>query len=210
MKKYDVIVIGGGSGTTIAQQSLMHGAKVALINKPPIGGTCSNFGCIPSKVLIYPADKIIEAKNAKKLGVDIEIKNADFKSIMKRMRMQRKERQNHQKEGINDIPDFDYYEGKTSFVDNYILKINDEKIKGKKIFIASGARALIPPIEGIDEVDYLTNVSLLELREKPDSLIIIGGGYIAAEFAHFYSAMGTKVTILQRSNRLVPSEEPEI
>jgi dihydrolipoamide dehydrogenase len=92
MKKYDVIVIGGGSGTTIAQQSLMHGAKVALINKPPIGGTCSNFGCIPSKVLIYPADKIIEAKNAKILGVYVEIKNADFKIIMNQKMFKRKDR----------------------------------------------------------------------------------------------------------------------
>ncbi|MFW6148723.1 MAG: FAD-dependent oxidoreductase, partial [Atribacterota bacterium] len=210
MKKYDVIVIGGGSGTAIVEQSLMHGANVALINKPPIGGTCQNFGCIPSKMLIFPADIAAELQGAKKLGVDAEIKKIDFKAIMNRMRKMRKDSQDHQKKGINQVENFEYFEGEAHFVDDYTLQVNNEKIKGEKIFIGSGARPFIPPINGIDKIDYLTNESLLELRERPESMIIIGGGYIAAEYAHFFSAMGTKVTILQRGKRLVPKEEPEI
>jgi mycothione reductase len=90
------------------------------------------------------------------------------------------------------------------------MDIGGNRIKGKKIFIVSGARPLIPPIKGIEEVDYLTNETLLELEDKPESLIIIGGGYIAAEYAHFFSAMGTRVRLIQRAERLVKEEEPEI
>ncbi len=210
MKTYDVIVIGGGSGTAIAEQALQHGASVALLNKPPIGGTCQNFGCIPSKMLIFPADIIAELGKATKLGISVEIKNIDFQAIMNRMRKVRKERQEHQQKGLNQIENFSYYEGEASFIDDYTLQVDEEQIKGKKIFIGAGARPLIPPIKGIDNINYLTNESLLELDEKPKSMIIIGGGYIAAEYAHFFSAMGTRITILQRSKRLVPNEEPEI
>ena len=180
MKTYDVIIVGGGSGSIIAENALDKGLNVALINKPPIGGTCQNFGCIPSKMLIFPADVIAELKDAKKLGVDAEIKNIDFKSIMNRMRKKRKEGQDRQRKGIYQIPNLDYYEGEASFVDNYGIQVNGHVIKGKKIFIGSGARPLIPSIKGIDTIDYLTNESLLELTKKPQSMIIIGGGYIAA------------------------------
>lgn len=210
MKEYDVIIIGDGSGSSVAENALAHDAKVALIDKPPIGGTCQNFGCIPSKILIYPADVIAEVQQSKKLGVHVEIKDIDFQSIMKRMRRDRKESQDYQREGINEIPNLNYYPGEGTFIDNYTLEINNEKIKGKKIVIANGARPLIPPINGIEEVDYLTNESVLELNECPKSLVIIGGGYIAVEYAHFFAAMGTKVTIVERSDRLVPHEEPEI
>lgn len=210
MKEYDVVVIGDGSGSSIVQTALNHGSNVALIDKPPIGGTCQNYGCIPSKMLIYPADIVAEIQNAKKLGVYTEITDIDFKSIMERMRRDRKESQEYQQNGIKNVSNLDYYPGECFFIDDYTLSINNEKVKGKKIFIATGARPLIPPINGIDDVDYLTNETLLELEERPKSLIIIGGGYIAVEYAHFFSAMGTKVTILERENRLVASEEPEI
>jgi len=104
----------------------------------------------------------------------------------------------------------DFYDGLGSFADDYTLEVEGERIKGRKIFITSGARPLIPPIKGIENVDYLTNENVLDLTRKPESLIIIGGGYIAAEFGHFFASMGTKVTILQRAGRLVRDEEPEV
>jgi dihydrolipoamide dehydrogenase len=161
-------------------------------------------------MLIYPADIITDLYEAEKLGVDAEIRNVDFKAIMDRMRKKRKDSQDHQKKGLDLVENFKYYLDEAYFVDDYTLQVNNEKIMGEKIFIGSGARPLIPHIKGIDKVDYLTNESLLELDEKPKSLIIIGGGYVAAEYGHFFSAMGTKVTILQRSEKLVPNEEPEI
>lgn len=210
MKEYDVIVIGSGSGMSIVSGVLNHGLKVALVDKGPLGGTCLNVGCIPSKMLIYPADRIVEIQEAKKLGITAEIKDIDFKSIMERMKGVVDEGVSHMREGLKHVPNLDYYETEGHFVEDYTLEVNGEKIKGDKIFIVSGARPLIPPIKGIEEVDYLTNETVLELKERPESMIIIGGGYIACEFGHFFAAMGTKVTILQRNVRLVKNEEPEI
>jgi len=211
LKNYDVIVIGSGSGTIISDEAADQGLKVALLDKGPLlGGTCLNWGCIPSKMLIYTADRIVEIKEAKKLGIEAEVKNIDFQSIMKRMRKSRRESQIHIREGIKQVKNLDFYEGEGYFVGDYLVEVNGEKLKGKKIFIASGSRPFIPPIKGSEHIDYLTNESALELKEKPDSLIIIGGGYVAVEFGHFFAAMGTEVTILEMADRLILSEEPEI
>jgi dihydrolipoamide dehydrogenase len=211
MKKYDAIVIGSGSGGEIVKAALNNGNSVAWIDKGPLGGTCLNVGCIPSKMLIYPADRIMEIKESEKLGIKAEIKNVDFKKIMEHMRKPIRESHEHMNENLSQpMKNFRYYKGIGHFISEYTIEINNEKIKGKKIFIGSGARPNIPPIEGIDKINYLTNENVFDLENKPESLIIIGGGYISAEFAHFFSAMGTKVTILQRGSRLIPLSEPEI
>ncbi|KYK35952.1 MAG: hypothetical protein AYK19_01735 [Theionarchaea archaeon DG-70-1] len=210
MKEYDVIVIGSGSGAIIAERALASGLKTALVDKGPVGGTCLNVGCIPSKILIYPADVVAGIQRAKKLGITAEVKDVDFKSIMERMRTIVHEDRDHMREGILHAKALDFYEDEGYFTGEYTLEVKGEEIKGEKIFIVSGARPLIPPVAGIDNIEYLTNESVLELTEPPESLIIIGGGYIACEYGHFFAAMGTKVTILQRGPRLVPQEEPEI
>jgi len=211
MKNYEVIVIGSGCGALISDEASAQGLKVALIDKGPlVGGTCLNWGCIPSKMLIYTADRIVEIEEAKKLGVEAEVKNIDFHSIMERMRKSRHDSQTHIRKGIKQSKNLDFYEGEGHFVDEYILEVSGEKLKGESIFIASGSRPFIPPIKGLENVDYLTNESVLELKERPNSLIIIGGGYIAVEFGHFFAAMGTKVTILEMADRLVLAEEVEI
>jgi len=210
MKEYDVIVIGSGAGSSIVDQSLAHNMKVALVEKGPLGGTCLNVGCIPSKMLIFPADRIVEIQEASKLGIKAEIKEVDFHWVMERTREYVKGSRNHIQKGISSAPGLDYYENTSRFIEDYTMEVGGEKIKGKKVYIVSGARPMLPPVKGIEEVDFLTNENLLELREKPKSLIVIGGGYIATEFAHFFSAMGTKVTIIQRGKRLVKEEEPEI
>jgi dihydrolipoamide dehydrogenase len=211
MKNYDVIVIGSGAGAIISDEATAQGLKTALIDKGPlIGGTCLNWGCIPSKMLIYTADRLVEIEEAKKLGIEAEIKSIDFYSIMERMRKSRQEDQVHIREGLKQSKNLDFYEGEGYFVGDYLLEVNGEKLKGERIFIASGSRPLIPPIKGLENVDYLTNESALELKERLDSLIIIGGGYIAVEFGHFFAAMGTKVTILEMADGLVLAEEAEI
>ncbi len=111
---------------------------------------------------------------------------------------------------ISHSKSLDFYEGEGHFISDYTIEVKGETIKGDKLFIASGSRPLIPPIKGLDRVDYLTNETLLQLKERPDSLIIIGGGYIAVEYGHFFAAMGTKVTIIEMANRLLLAEEPEI
>ena len=211
MKNYEVIVIGSGAGAIISDEAAAQGLKTALIDKGPlIGGTCLNWGCIPSKMLIYTAARIVEIEEAKKLGVEAEIRSIDFHSIMERMRKSRQKDQVNIREGIKQSKNLDFYEGEGYFVGDYLLEVNGEKLKGERIFIASGSRPFIPPIKGSENVDYLTNESVLELNEKPDSLVIIGGGYIAVEFGHFFAAMGTEVTILEMADRLVLSEELEI
>jgi len=210
MKQYDVIVIGSGAGSIIVDEALAKGLKVALVDKGPVGGTCLNLGCVPSKMLIYPADRIVEIQEARKLGIVAEIKSIDFTSIMERMRKSRLESQTYVRKGMGESENLDFCESEAHFVEDYTLEIDAEKIKGKKIFIASGSRPVIPPIKGLDSIDFLTNENALELTQRPDSLVIIGGGYVAVEFAHFFAAMGTKVTIVEMLSRIAQSEEPEI
>ncbi len=209
MKTYDIIVIGSGSGMAVVDEAVSDGLKVALVDKGPLGGTCPNLGCIPSKVLIYAADRVLEIKNAKKLGIEAEISHIDFAAIMNRMRTGVRQTQQNMRQGIHELK-IDYYEGEGRFESEHTLEVNGQKLRGEKIVIACGSRPFIPPIKGLDTIDYLTNESALQLKEKPDSLIIIGGGYIAVEFGHFFSAMGTEVTILEMMDRLVLAEEPEI
>ena len=210
IKEYDVIAIGSGSGANIVNPALNQGLRVALVEKGPLGGTCLNIGCIPSKMLTFPADRVVEIQEAKKLGIDAEIRAVDFQAIMERMRRTVGESQYHMRQGIGQVPNLDFYEEEGYFTDDHTLQVGDHWIHGRKIFIAAGVRPLIPPIQGIDEVDYLTNDNVFELRERPASIILVGGGYISAELGHFFAAMGSTVTILGRNTRLVPQEEPEI
>jgi dihydrolipoamide dehydrogenase len=211
MKEYDVIVIGSGSGMIIVSEAMDHGARVALVDKGPrLGGTCLNYGCIPSKMLIHSADRIMEIRKARELGINVKVENVDFNAIMTRMRESIDGGEREVREGIQQLSGLDFYEGEGYFVEDYVLEINGERIKGDRIFIASGSRPFIPPIKGLDTIDFLTNESVLELKEKPESIIIIGGGYIGVEYAHFFDAMGTSVTVIEMADRLVLSEEPEI
>ncbi len=210
MKEYDVMVIGSGSGMLIGSEAVTAGFKVAVVDRSPAGGTCMNLGCIPSKMLIYPADRIADIEEAKKLGIDAAVRNIDFGSIMDRMRKGRQESRDHVNRGIREVENLDFYEGEGHFVADYTVEVDGERMKAKKVFIASGSRPLIPPIKGLEGVDYLTNESVLELTRRPDSIVIIGGGYVAVEYAHFFAAMGTHVTVLEMLDRLAQSEEPEI
>jgi len=210
MKEYDVVVVGSGAGLLVVERALAHGLNTALVDKGPLGGTCLNLGCIPSKMLVFPGDRVMELRESEKLGITAEVREIDFGRIMDRMRQTVAAGEKHVREGIGLSEDLDLYEDAGHFVEGSTIEVAGKKFKGKKIFIATGARPNVPPLEGIGGIDFLTNETVLQLREKPESIVIIGGGYIAAEYAHFFSAMGTKVTLLQKNGRLVPDEEPEI
>jgi len=213
-KKYDLIVVGSGSGATIVDNALYQGWKVAWIDRGPLGGACLNVGCVPSKMLIFPADRIVEIQEAGKLGVEAVIKRIDFDAIMARMRKVINDSQSSMREGIKHSTALDFYDAQAHFVaggkDGYEMQVGEQRIHGKRVVLASGARPSIPPIDGLEEIHYLTNESVLDLEQRPESLVFIGGGYISAEYAHFFAALGTRVTIWQRNDRLVPEEEPEI
>ena len=212
MKKYDVIVIGGGDvGTGVVFRALSSGAKVALVEKGKIGGTCLNVGCVPSKTLIEAADAVMAVHAAQKLGVEAEIKTIHFSAIMERMRRTVKKGRESLEAALRDSEDLDIYAGQAAFSGDLTVEVNGgERMTGEKIFIAAGARPAIPPIKGIEKTGYLTNETVLDLQDLPERMAIIGGGYVGVEYAHFFSAMGTKVRLLQRGPRLVPNEEPEI
>ncbi len=210
MKKFDLIVIGSGAGMNVASNAVAHGVNVAVIDRGPLGGTCLNRGCIPSKVMLYPADVIRMAEEAKAIGVHAKIEKVDFDLIMKRVWEIVLDDRHNMEHGVEQSEQIEFFNVDGAFVSDYTMKVGKERISADTIIIASGARPLIPPIEGLEKVGYLTSATLFDIKEPPESLVIVGGGYIAAEFAHFFSAIGTKVTILGRNPRLLPQEEPEI
>ncbi len=210
MKEYDVIVIGAGEGLGIAFRAQGAGHKVALVDKGKLGGTCLNVGCIPSKILIHTADVIASIQEAEKLGIHADIKKIDFGAIMKRMRENVQRGRGFITEAIKESENLDFYNAEAGFVSDYTLDVAGESIKGKKIFIVSGSRPVLPSVKGLSDIGYLNNENVLDLTERPASIIIIGGGYIAAEYGHFFAAMGSRVTIIQHNKRLVPAEEPEV
>jgi mycothione reductase len=210
MKAYDVVVIGSGSGTYIAARALYEGLSVALIDHGPLGGTCPNTGCIPSKMLISAADRIMEIRESKTFGISAKIENIDIPAIFERMRAERLRRGAITRTWMEENQEnLDFYSATGHFIDDYTLVAGRQTLRGEKIFIASGSRPAIPPVSGLSDLPYLTNETVLDLAELPESLIIVGGGSIAAEYGHFFSAMGTEVTILGRNAVFLPREEPE-
>ncbi|MFX1253154.1 MAG: dihydrolipoyl dehydrogenase [Promethearchaeota archaeon] len=212
MKSYDLIVIGTGSAMNIVSPMLQNNPrmKVAIIDKDEPGGICLTRGCIPTKILVYPAEIVRMLDNAKELGVEVEIKKVDFPRIMERMRSLIYTDINNIRHGLSNSPNIDYYPAIAEFIAPYKLKVGNETITSKMIFLCTGSKPLIPPIKGLEEVGYHTSATILKLQELPESLVVVGGGYIAAEFGHFFSAMGSKVTIVGRNPQFLPQEEPEV
>ena len=210
MEKFDVLVIGTGSGMLIASTAVGSGFKTAVVENGPMGGTCLNRGCVPSKMLIYPADVVSILNEAQRLGVNAIINAVDFKNIMSRMHNLVNGDSATQAQAVKDTPGLTWFKETGEFTSDYTLRIGEHTISAEKIFIVSGARPGIPPVKGIENVDYLTSDTVLELETPPESILIIGGGYIGVEYGHFFSGIGTKTTIIQRPFRLLPEEEPEI
>ncbi len=210
MKEYDVIVIGSGAGMSIASGAYEQGLKVAVVENGPMGGTCLNRGCIPTKILTYVADIITQARHLEELGVEVKIEKIDYPWIMKRMRDEVDGDSTRQGESVDAAEGIDWYKGTGAFVDDYTMEIDGERIKAPNIIIAAGSRPLIPDIKGLDKVDYVTNDGALHLMEQPKSMLIVGGGYIATEFGHFFSAVGTDVTIIGRNQYLVKNEDSDV
>ncbi len=211
-KEYDLIVIGSGAGLNVASDAFNKGMNVAILEDGPLGGTCLNRGCIPTKIILYPAEVVSTLRDAGKIGVTAENVKVDFALVMKRMHDLVSKDVSQMTKGITSArgKGFDLYNGVGRFVDNKVLEVNGEHITAPTILIAAGSRETIPDITGLKGAGFLTSTSALELKAPPRSIIIMGGGYVAAEFAHFFDAVGTKVTIIGRNERFLPMEEPEI
>jgi len=194
----------------VAWNAINQKMEVALVEQGPMGGTCLNNGCVPSKILIYPANVIRTLENASAIGIQGHVDEIDISLIMKRMHTIVDEGRTSMEDAAKTTDNLDWYQSIGEFVDDYQIKTEHDLITAPKIVIATGSRPMIPSIPGLENAGYLDNVSLLNLKNLPKSLIIMGGGYIACEYGHFFSAMGTKVTILGRNSKLLKSEEPEI
>ncbi|HQE96643.1 MAG TPA: dihydrolipoyl dehydrogenase, partial [Methanothrix sp.] len=210
MEEFDLIVIGSGAGTNVASGAAENGLNVALVDQGPTGGTCLNSGCIPSKMLIYPADVIRSIQDAREIGVHAKVDEVDFKRIMSRMHDVVDRGRSSLEQALENADGLTYVKERAEFVEDYVLKTGVEEITSGKIVVASGARPLVPAIPGLLEAGFLDNISLLQLERLPRSLIIIGGGYIACEFGHFFSALGVDVTIIGRHPLLLKGEDPEV
>ena len=210
MERFDVLVVGSGSGMTIVEGAINKGLRVALVDKDPLGGTCLNRGCIPSKMIIYPADVVQETRRAVALGVKATIDEIDFKAIMGRMHESVNHDRHQMEESVARVPNLTYFPVQSEFVGDHKMSVGEETIEAKDIFLVSGARPEIPPIKGIEDVPYLTYRNVFDLEALPRSMVIAGGGYISCELAHFFSTLGVEVTIVSRSPTLLRHTEPEI
>ncbi len=210
MEKFDVLVIGSGSGMIVAAAAVDQGFRTAVVDSGPMGGTCLNRGCVPSKMLIYPADVVAILKESGKLGVNATVNSIDFKSIMRRMHELVNGDSGKSARAVEETPELTWFKDMGEFVSDYTMQVGEHTVKADMIFIVSGARPGIPKVKGIENVDYLTSDTVLELEAPPKSIIIAGGGYIGCEYGHFFSGIGVETTIIQRPLRILPDEEPEI
>jgi mycothione reductase len=210
MERFDVLVIGSGSGMLIASTAVGSGLKTAVVENGPMGGTCLNRGCVPSKMLIHPADVVSTIKDAQRLGVNATVNSIDFQNIMSRMRNLVNGDSSAQAQAVQATSGLTWFKETGKFTSDYTMQVGEHAVTAGRIFIVSGARPGIPPVKGIEKVGYLTSDTVLELETPPKSILIIGGGYIGVEYGHFFSGIGVKTTVIQRPLRLLPEEEPEI
>ncbi len=211
MKEYDLIVIGSGSAMNIVDPMIQDNPniRIAVIDKDEPGGICLTRGCIPSKILLYPAELVRKIEEARDLGIDTDIRKINFGFVMDRMRKLIYTDIDQIREGLSNSKNIDYYHAPAEFTAPYTMKVSGTEIKSKMIFLCIGSKTIIPPIKGLDKVNYLTSDSAFKLKQLPGSIAIVGGGYIAAEFGDFFSSMGSRVTIIGRNPQFVPEEEPE-
>lgn len=218
MKKYDVIIVGSGSGTIVLEAALNQGLKCALIEKGKFGGTCLTRGCIPTKILVTAADYIREIDEMSHVGLNVSNVSMDWATISKRVwqkiNLSKDILANYQK-----TLNLDLYQGEAKFTSDKSMTVlyddgsTSQEITADKILIAVGARSKIPQLPGLEETGYLSSESFFGDKyptTPPQSLIIVGGGPIGTEFAHIFAAAGTKVTLVQHNVRLLPKEDADI
>ncbi len=207
---FDMIVIGGGSGLSAAYFGQQDGKKIALVDRLPhaLGGTCVNRGCIPTKGLIQAAETMKAIRSAGDFGIRVpEGKiEVDLPALVDTVLKRREEGASGTKKWVDEA--FTPFYGHARFIDEKTIEMGDgSALTGDKIFIATGARPAIPPISGLKDVDYWTNEEAIENKELPERLVVLGGGYVGCEFAHFFAALGSKVTVIERGETVLSEDE---
>jgi len=215
VNEVDFLVIGSGSGLDVANAAANRGQSVAVVDKGPLGGTCLNRGCIPSKMLLYHADVLETVERAAQFHIDAEVTDVEFSEIVREVNEEVESDSDSIRRGLRSSSRHDLYEGEGRFVDERTVEIvggedDGTRVRAETVLIAAGTRPSIPAIDGIEDVEYLTSTEALQLETPPERLVIVGGGYIAAELAHFFDTFGSDVTIVGRRPNLLPETDEEV
>src|SRR6266487_2742652 len=209
---FDLVILGSGSAAFAAAiKAADHGAKTAMIERSTVGGTCVNVGCVPSKNLLRAGELRYYDSHREFPGIRPGGTTLEFNRIIEQKnQIVRGLRREKYADVLKSLPSTKLFRGNARFVSRTRVKVDGINVDGRKFVVATGSSPRIPSIAGIESVDYLTNVEALNLRNKPTSMIVLGGRALGLEFAQMYSHIGTRVTLLQRSDRIIPEEEPEV
>lgn len=216
MKHYDAIIIGAGqAGTPLAKKLAQAGKQTALIEKRFIGGTCVNDGCTPTKAMVASARAAHLARQAGQLGIEIESVKVNLKAIKHRKDNIVKSFRNGSQKGLEATKELELIFGEAAFTGKKEITValpdgREDILTADWIFINTGAKTAIPDVKGLDTIDYLTSTTILDLEEVPEHLVIVGGNYIGLEFGQMFSRFGSRVTILEKSSRIMSREDQDI
>ena len=207
---FDLIVIGGGSAARDAagKAAREHEARVALVEKARWGGSCPNVACTPTKAYLVAAELAYDVNTlAARIGIDAGFAKVD----LSRVRAGKENLKKPQERWVADLEaqGFATFTGEASLADPHAVRVGDYELKADRILIATGSRTAVPPIEGIDEVDWIDHVSALELTELPESLLVVGAGAVGLEFGQIFARFGSRVTIVDALERISPNSDPE-
>lgn len=211
-QRFDAIVVGAGqAGPPLAERLGKSGRKVAVIERKLVGGTCVNTGCIPTKAMVASAYVAQTGRRAASYGViagnDVRV---DMEQVWKRTQGISGQSRSSVEKWLAGMPNVTLLRGHATFESPRALRVGDTLIEADEIFLNVGGRAVAPDFPGVNTVPYLTNTGILELRELPEHLVIVGGSYIGLEFGQMFRRFGSRVTIVERSDRLLPREDPEV
>jgi len=216
LKTYDAIVIGAGqAGVPLAKKLALAGKKTALIEKRYVGGTCVNDGCTPTKTWVASAKMAYMASHSQNLGVDIKSFKVDMKRVKKRKDEVVKMFRGSSQSGLERTRGLDLIFGEATFTGEKTIsvKLKDSgksEMKADLVFLNTGCKTIIPAVEGLQDIDYLTSTSILELDKAPEHLLVIGGNYIGLEFGQMFRRFGSKVTVIERGPRIVSREDEDV
>lgn len=209
IQKFDAIIIGSGqAGTPLAFKLAAEGEKVAFIEKEHFGGTCLNIGCTPTKTYVASARRMWDALHGEEMGIEIPAgAKANLKKIKARKNTLIAKSVEGIEKGLSNQKNITVFKGAARFAGEKLVEVKDTLLHASDIFVNVGGRPFIPT--GYEEIPYLTNQSILELDELPEHLIIVGGSYIGLEFGQMFARFGSKVTIIERGDRIINREDEE-
>ena len=210
-RRFDAVVVGAGqAGPSLADRLGKSGRKVAVIERKLVGGTCVNTGCIPTKAMVASAYVAQQARRASSYGVQVGDVHVDMQAVWQRTQAISGQSRSNVEKWLDGMQNVSLLRGHAVFESPRSLRVGDALIEAGEFFLNVGGRAVVPDFPGIDSVPYLTNTSILQLRELPRHLVIVGGSYIGLEFGQMFRRFGAEVTIVERSDRLLPKEDPDV